>query len=78
MGGVIEILPAMWPAVDQLFGEAVILSKSLNGTLGGSLMLGLRKGAWLVRARFSEQRYGDYRIPADTIVYLTRKIPVYG
>ena len=78
MGGVIEILPATWPAVDQLFGEAVILSKSLNGTLGGSLMLGLRKGAWLVRARFSEQRYGDYRIPADTIVYLTRKIPVYG
>ena len=56
----------------------MILSKSLNGTLGESLMLGLRKGAWLVRVRFFEQRYGDYRIPVDTIVYLTHKIPVYG
>lgn len=78
MGGVIEIVPAAWPSADQFFGEVVVLGKSLNGTLGGSLMLGLRKGAWLVKARLSEQHYGDYRVPTDTIVYLTRKIPVYG
>ena len=53
IGGVIEILPAAWPAADQLFGEAVMLGKSLNGTLGGSLMLGLCKGVWLVRARIN-------------------------
>ena len=28
--------------------------------------------------RYSEQHFGDYRIPTDTIVYLTQKMPVYG
>lgn len=50
----------------------------MNGTVGGSLMLGIEKNAWLVRVRFSEQHYGDYHVPADTIVYLTQLVPVYG
>ena len=41
-------------------------------------MLGIEKNAWLVRVRFSEQHYGDYHVPADTIVYLTQLVPVYG
>lgn len=77
MGGAIEIQPPSAPVENQLFGEAALLGKSMNGTLGGSLMLGMKRDAWFMKARFSEQRYGDYRVPTDTIVYLTRKIPVY-
>jgi len=61
-----------------VFGEAALLARSVNGTLGGSLMLGMKKDNWYVRLRYSEQHFGDYRVPTDTIVYLTMKIPVYG
>lgn len=78
MGGVIEILPPAPPKRNQLFGEAAFLGKSVNGTMGGSLMLGLKKDSWFARVRFSEQHYGDYHVPADTIVYLTQLMPLYG
>lgn len=40
-------------------------------------MLGIKKDAWYTWARYSEQHFGDYRIPTDTIVYLTQRMPVY-
>lgn len=78
MGGVIEILPPMAPVDDQIYGQATTLVKSVNGTLGGSLMLGLKKGRYLLTGRFSEQHFGDYRVPADSISYLTQILPIYG
>lgn len=78
MGGVIDITQATVPPVNQLLGEAVLLGKSVNGTVGGSLMLGLKKNAWFMKVRYSEQHFGDYRVPADTVVYLTQKMPLYG
>lgn len=78
MGGVIEITNLPPPPVDQVYGEVTLLAKSVNSTWGGSAMLGLKKEAWHFKVRYSEQHFGDYRVPADTIVYLTRKIPVFG
>lgn len=78
MGGVIEITNILPPAENQLFGEVSLLGKSVNDTWGGSVMLGIKKNAWHIRVRYSEQHFGDYRVPADTIVYLTQKIPVFG
>lgn len=78
MGGVIEITNILPPAENQLFGEVSLLGKSVNDTWGGSMMLGIKKNAWHIRVRYSEQHFGDYRVPADTIVYLTQKIPVFG
>ena len=78
MGGVIELLPPKMRPSDQLFGEVALLGKSVNDGLGASLMLGLKKGRWQVQARYSEQRYGDYRVPTDSVVYLTRQMPIYG
>ena len=75
MGGVIDITS---PSVDMLFGDVTLLGKSVNGTLGGSFMLGIKKSFWYAQVRYSEQHFGDYRIPTDTIVYLTQKMPVYG
>lgn len=43
MGGAIELVPLPLPADNRLFGEASLLGKSVNGTLGGSLMLGVKR-----------------------------------
>lgn len=78
MGGVIAITSPPVPSVDMLFGDVTLLGKSVNGMLGGSFMLGIKKSFWYAQVRYSEQHFGDYRIPTDTIVYLTQKMPVYG
>jgi iron complex outermembrane receptor protein len=78
MGGAIEFARRPAPSVNQVYGEAFLFGRSVNGTLGASAMLGVRKNAWHIRLRFSEQHFGDYRIPADTIVYLTQRLPVLG
>ena len=78
MGGVIDITSPPVPSVDMLFGDVTLLGKSVNGTLGESFMLGIKKSFWYAQVRYSEQHFGDYRIPTDTIVYLTQKMPVYG
>ncbi|MDR2472618.1 MAG: TonB-dependent receptor, partial [Tannerella sp.] len=78
MGGAIEILSPIAPADNLFFGEAALLGKSVNTTLGGSLMLGFKRGVWHVRGRFSEQHFGDSRIPTDTVVYLTQRMPIAG
>lgn len=78
MGGAVEITQAPPPFVNQFFGEAVLLGRSVNGTLGGSLMLGVKKDAWHTKLRYSEQHFSDYRIPADRVVYLTRRLPIEG
>jgi iron complex outermembrane receptor protein len=78
IGGVIEITPLPAPVGNQIYGEISLLGKSVNETLGGSLMLGIKQNKWHVKLRFSEQHFGDYRIPADTVVYLTQRMPVHG
>jgi iron complex outermembrane receptor protein len=76
MGGVIEI--AQLPPPDsRLFGEVVMLGQSVNAASGASLMLGVKEDAWYTKLRYSEKHFGDYRIPSDTIVYLTQRLPVY-
>jgi iron complex outermembrane receptor protein len=78
MAGVIEIMPPAPPFEDQFFGEATLLGKSVNDLFGGSLLLGVKKGRFHTRIRYSEQRFGDYRIPTDRIIYLTQHIPIYN
>lgn len=78
MGGVVEITQATPPFEDQVFGEVDLLGKSVNGLFGGSLMLGIKKDRWYTKLRYSEQHFGDYRIPTDTISYLTQHIPIHN
>jgi iron complex outermembrane receptor protein len=78
MGGAIEITQLPPPGGDLLFGEISLLSKSVNAAAGGSLMLAVRKKARYAKLRFSEQHFGDCRIPADTVSYLTQRLPLEG
>lgn len=76
MGGVIEINQLPLPPENLFFGEAILLGKSVNGTMGGSIMAGFRKDRWYTKIRFSEQHFGDYRVPTDMVIYLTQKMPI--
>jgi iron complex outermembrane receptor protein len=78
MGGAIEITQLPPPAENSIFGEAALLGKSVNSGIGESLMLGFKKDAWHAKLRYSGQDFGDYRVPTDTVVYLTQLLPVYG
>lgn len=78
MGGAIELSMFPPPPDNQVFGEIILLGKSVNDNLGGSLMFGIKKNAWYTKFRYSEQHYGDYRVPTDSVVYLTQRLPVYG
>ena len=57
MGGVIDVVPSAVPADNRVFGDVTLLGKSVNGTIGGSLMLGIRKNAWYSHIRYSEQHF---------------------
>ena len=76
MGGIIEISTLSSPIENQFSGEVMLLGKSVNETAGGSVGLALKKNAWYTKFRFTEQHFGDYRIPTDTIVYLTQRLPI--
>lgn len=78
MGGVIEILPPRLPENDLFWGDATLMGKSNNNLLGTSVMASLKRGNFFYRGRATVQSYADFRIPADTIDYLSWKMPVYG
>lgn len=76
IGGVIEIKNPNVPQSNGFNGEASLIAKSNNDLLGASVMTRWKHNRWFFRSTMSAQRYGDYRIPTDTIDYLTWKIPV--
>lgn len=78
MGGAIEILPPTIPFENSVVGEVALLGKSVNDGIGASVMLGVKKNRWFWSARYTEQHSGDYRVPTDSIVYLTQHIPIYN
>ncbi|MDR2414673.1 MAG: TonB-dependent receptor [Odoribacteraceae bacterium] len=77
-GGVIEITRRPPPVDNRVVGELVLLARAMNGTVGGSAMIGMKRGAWYAKLRYTEQHFGDYRVPVDTVIYLTRRLPVAG
>lgn len=78
IAGVIDIVAAAVPLNNQKFGEVTFIGKSNNNLLGISAMAGIKQNAWYAKTRFTGQDFADYQIPTDTVVYLTRKIPIYN
>lgn len=77
MGGVIEILPPTVPEADGIWGDALLTFKSNNDLYGTSVAVNSKKGYWFFRGRATLQSYADYRLPADTVTYLTWKMPLH-
>jgi len=78
MGGVIEIQPVGFKKENCHYAEVSMLGKSVNAGYGISVMAGTSGKRWMFQARFSEQHFGDYRVPTDSIVYLTQRLPISG
>lgn len=78
MGGVIEIKNPNIPDENGLKSELATVFKSNNNLAGTSLLLRYRHNNWFFRSTMSAQDYGDYSIPADSIHYLSWKMPIYN
>ncbi|TLX77062.1 TonB-dependent receptor [Labilibacter sediminis] len=78
IGGYINITNDKVPEQHTLSGTASVLTKSVNGTIGASAYLQGRGDKHFFKARATILDYGDYRVPTDEIMYLSRKIPVYN
>ena len=76
MGGVLEIQPLSANHPNGVYGEFSTIGKSVTDALSASLMIGFHQGHWTVQGRYSEQHFGDYRVPTDSIVYLTMRLPI--
>ena len=69
MGGVIDVVPSAVPVDNRVFGDVTLLGKSVNGTIGGSLMLGIKKCPVLLHPLFGtalrrlSYSYGFYCLP---------------
>lgn len=78
IGGVINIKNDNAPAENTFSGQWTTIGKSVNQGLTSSLSLQYRKKHFFYKLKNTMTAYGDYNIPTDQIIYLTRKIPIYN
>ncbi len=69
VGGVINIRPVDLPAKNTFTGTLNLFAESNNDLLGATLGIQSKKGKWYYRGRVTWNDYGDYKVPADRIVY---------
>jgi iron complex outermembrane recepter protein len=77
MGGVVHILPEVWPAEGKLLIDVLAGGKSNNGTGFGSLGVKGTKDNFFFSARSSYKNYGDMAIRSDSFNYQSFRLPVY-
>ncbi len=68
IGGVICLYTNHIPT-DSVSGAVQVFGRSNNGQLGASAKIGLRRSSFFFRANITAINYGDYKIPADSILY---------
>lgn len=76
LGGVINILPTPIPNRNTWNTTAKSYARSNDSSFGFSVAGGFRKESFFLNAHASLRDYGDYRVPADSFVYLTRVLPI--
>lgn len=77
LGGSIRLLPSKVAPHNSWQGQVLLLGKSNNEHLGLNLQLGRNWHNYFWQLQFSEQHYGDYRVPADEFVYQGFVLPLY-
>ena len=78
VGGVLNIKNNLIPQKNSFTGKAIVFGRSVNNTVGTAFELKHRKDRFFYKFKGSYLDYGDFRTPADTIIYLTRKIPIHN
>lgn len=77
MGGVIEILPPLFPQKDTIGGEVLLSHQSVCFGLDGSVMLQMKRNKVFTRIRYTERHWADYRVPTDGFTYLSMRLPIH-
>lgn len=77
IGGVIRVINDRVP-VEGFTGEAITFAKTVNNTLAASANLSYRPGKFFYKIKATGSEYGDYSVPTDNIVYLSRNIPIFN
>ncbi|PKD21665.1 hypothetical protein APR41_01380 [Salegentibacter salinarum] len=78
IGGVIKIINDGVPKDDGISGEVIGLTKSVNNTLAISTNLALKEDKFFYKIKATASEFGDYSVPTNNIVYLSRNIPIYN
>ncbi|SKB63473.1 iron complex outermembrane recepter protein [Parapedobacter luteus] len=67
IGGAIDVKPESPPAPHTAIASVDLVGRSNNGGYGTSVRLGGRGSRWFADGRATYLRYGDYRVPTDTV-----------
>lgn len=78
IGGVLNIKNNLIPDKNSFNGKTTLLGRSVNNTIGTVLEIKHRKDRFFYKLKSSYLDYGDFKTPTDTIIYLTRKIPIHN
>lgn len=78
LGGVIEILPPVFPGKDTSSVEALLSYQSVSRGISGSLMWQMRRKHFHTRIRYTERHWADYGVPADSFTYLSMRLPIHN
>ncbi len=76
LGGVINVMPGRIPVRNTYGGSITALHKTNNEHWAGSVKLGFNINDWFLMARYSEQAFSDYRVPANRFVYNSFDLPI--
>lgn len=77
LGGVVEIAPPTVDA-DGLHVEGLVRYHSVNSGIAASANVGVRKNRRYLTCRYSHTSSADFRVPTDSIVYMSVRLPVYN
>jgi iron complex outermembrane recepter protein len=78
MGGVINIRPPAPPENNSYSASALLTGASNNDLIGSSVMASANKNGNFFRIRASLQDYADYKVPADSFVYNSFRLPLHN
>lgn len=75
--GVVNIRKKNPPKQNSLKGEITGMARTNNDMIGGSVALEGAFDDFFFRMRHSRQDYGAYKVPAESFVYGTYRLPIY-
>lgn len=75
IGGVLKLTTGGMPR-DSLEGSVTLFGRSVNGLLGVAAYVGGKRKGFFYKANMTMGDYGDYRVPTDSILYYSYRIPL--
>jgi iron complex outermembrane receptor protein len=78
IGGVLNVRNDIIPDENSFLGKVTLYGKSVNNAVGTAFDFRQRDQKFFYKLKGFYTDFGDYNVPTDTIIYLTRKIPIYN